>query len=82
MRNCLPDLFDAEPDLLFQLVTMLNPSVLQENGVPVYTVLQVLKNMNLIFVECDSFSFLVTIKELDPFAKKVTYVISNRIRVS
>ncbi|KAB1200329.1 Lysine-specific demethylase 5A [Morella rubra] len=41
MRKCLPDLFDAQPDLLFQLVTMLNPSVLQENGVPVYSVLQV-----------------------------------------
>ncbi|XP_022928863.1 lysine-specific demethylase 5A isoform X1 [Cucurbita moschata] len=40
MRNNLPDLFDAQPDLLFQLVTMLNPSVLQENGVPVYTVQQ------------------------------------------
>ncbi|KAF5175251.1 Lysine-specific demethylase 5b [Thalictrum thalictroides] len=40
MRKTLPDLFDAQPDLLFQLVTMLNPSVLQENGVPVYTVLQ------------------------------------------
>ncbi|KAL5718496.1 hypothetical protein ACHQM5_011393 [Ranunculus cassubicifolius] len=40
MRKCLPDLFDAQPDLLFQLVTMLNPSVLQKNGVPVYTVLQ------------------------------------------
>ncbi|KAM5572478.1 lysine-specific demethylase JMJ17 [Rosa sericea] len=40
MRNSLPDLFDAQPDLLFQLVTMLNPSVLQENGVPVYSVLQ------------------------------------------
>ncbi|KAK6251304.1 hypothetical protein SCA6_005309 [Theobroma cacao] len=40
MRNCLPDLFDAQPDLLFQLVTMLNPSVLRENGVPVYSVLQ------------------------------------------
>ncbi|XP_010695167.1 lysine-specific demethylase JMJ17 isoform X2 [Beta vulgaris subsp. vulgaris] len=40
MRSCLPDLFDAQPDLLFQLVTMLNPSVLQENGVPVYSVLQ------------------------------------------
>ncbi|XAR70302.1 hypothetical protein NMG60_11027112 [Bertholletia excelsa] len=40
MRNSLPDLFDAQPDLLFQLVTMLNPSVLLENGVPVYTVLQ------------------------------------------
>ncbi|XVF51494.1 hypothetical protein PTKIN_Ptkin04bG0189600 [Pterospermum kingtungense] len=40
MRECLPDLFDAQPDLLFQLVTMLNPSVLRENGVPVYSVLQ------------------------------------------
>ncbi|XP_065858280.1 lysine-specific demethylase JMJ17 isoform X2 [Euphorbia lathyris] len=40
MRNSLPDLFDAQPDLLFQLVTMLNPSVLQENRVPVYSVLQ------------------------------------------
>lgn len=41
MRETLPDLFDAQPDLLFQLVTMLNPSVLQENGVPVYSILQV-----------------------------------------
>ncbi|GAB2296855.1 hypothetical protein Dimus_030956 [Dionaea muscipula] len=40
MRSCLPDLFDAQPDLLFQLVTMLNPSVLVENGIPVYSVLQ------------------------------------------
>lgn len=40
MRNTLPDLFEAQPDLLFQLVTMLNPSVLQENDVPVYSVLQ------------------------------------------
>ncbi|KAM7531266.1 hypothetical protein LguiB_034676 [Lonicera macranthoides] len=40
MRDSLPDLFDAQPDLLFQLVTMLNPSVLQQNNVPVYSVLQ------------------------------------------
>ncbi|CAI9094044.1 OLC1v1029693C1 [Oldenlandia corymbosa var. corymbosa] len=40
MRNSLPDLFDAQPDLLFQLVTMLNPSVLQDSGVPVYSLLQ------------------------------------------
>ncbi|XP_073220782.1 lysine-specific demethylase JMJ17 isoform X2 [Cicer arietinum] len=40
MRSSLPDLFDAQPDLLFQLVTMLNPSVLQENEVPVYSILQ------------------------------------------
>lgn len=40
MRKTLPDLFETQPDLLFQLVTMLNPSVLQENGVSVYGVLQ------------------------------------------
>ncbi|XP_054790180.1 lysine-specific demethylase JMJ17-like isoform X2 [Prosopis cineraria] len=40
MRSSLPDLFDAQPDLLFQLVTMLNPSVLQKNGVPVYSIIQ------------------------------------------
>lgn len=40
MQKSLPDLFDAQPDLLFQLITMLNPSVLQENGVPVYSLLQ------------------------------------------
>ncbi len=41
MRNALPDLFDAQPDLLFHLVTMLSPSILQANGVPVYSVIQV-----------------------------------------
>ncbi|KAL3833496.1 hypothetical protein ACJIZ3_008232 [Penstemon smallii] len=40
MRDSLPDLFEAQPDLLFQLVTMLNPSVLQEKGVPVYSIIQ------------------------------------------
>uniref|UniRef100_A0A0E0E6R1 [Histone H3]-trimethyl-L-lysine(4) demethylase n=1 Tax=Oryza meridionalis TaxID=40149 RepID=A0A0E0E6R1_9ORYZ len=40
MRNALPDLFDAQPDLLFHLVTMLSPSILQANGVPVYSVIQ------------------------------------------
>ncbi|TVU07513.1 hypothetical protein EJB05_40869, partial [Eragrostis curvula] len=40
MRQTLPDLFDAQPDLLFHLVTMLNPSILRENNVPVYSVMQ------------------------------------------
>ena len=44
MRDTLPDLFDAQPDLLFHLVTMLNPSVLRANGVPVYSVMQVSRN--------------------------------------
>lgn len=43
MRKALPDLFEAQPDLLFQLVTMLNPSILLENGVQVYGVLQVIE---------------------------------------
>ncbi|URE27973.1 JmjC domain, hydroxylase [Musa troglodytarum] len=40
MRKTLPDLFEVQPDLLFQLVTMLNPFILLEKGVPVYSVLQ------------------------------------------
>ncbi|KAL8498431.1 hypothetical protein ACS0TY_021673 [Phlomoides rotata] len=40
MRRSLPDLFEAQPDLLFQLVTMLNPSVLRKKGVPVYSIVQ------------------------------------------
>jgi hypothetical protein len=35
-KKVMPDLFAAQPDLLMQLVTMLNPRVLQAHGVPVY----------------------------------------------
>ncbi|KAI3748827.1 hypothetical protein L6452_12205 [Arctium lappa] len=42
MQNGLPDLFDAQPDLPFQLVRMPNPSALQEHNVLVYSVLQIL----------------------------------------
>lgn len=31
-----PDLFEAQPDLLYQLVTLMNPSRLREAGVRVY----------------------------------------------
>jgi [histone H3]-trimethyl-L-lysine4 demethylase len=31
-----PDLFEAQPDLLFQLVTLMNPQRLKEAGVQVY----------------------------------------------
>lgn len=41
MQRSFPDMFAAQPDLLFQLVTMLNPAVLRKHGVPVYTTLQV-----------------------------------------
>ena len=41
MHKMFPDLFEAQPDLLFQLVTMLNPKVLHDNNVPVCTTIQV-----------------------------------------
>jgi hypothetical protein len=40
MKRSFPDMFAAQPDLLFQLVTMLHPAVLRKHGVPVYTTLQ------------------------------------------
>lgn len=40
MKDAVPELFQAHPDLLFMLVTMLPPRVLAEHNVPVYTCLQ------------------------------------------
>ncbi|KAE8613565.1 hypothetical protein XENTR_v10007759 [Xenopus tropicalis] len=36
MRTLAPELFETQPDLLHQLVTIMNPNVLMEHGVPVY----------------------------------------------
>lgn len=36
MHDALPHLFEAAPDLLYQLVTMLSPTQLKERGVPVH----------------------------------------------
>uniref|UniRef100_A0A8C8SDB6 Lysine-specific demethylase 5A n=1 Tax=Pelusios castaneus TaxID=367368 RepID=A0A8C8SDB6_9SAUR len=36
MRELAPELFESQPDLLHQLVTIMNPNVLTEHGVPVY----------------------------------------------
>eukprot|EP00250_Pteridium_aquilinum_P019210 c24343_g1_i1 orf=340-6093(+) len=49
MHKTFPDLFEAQPDLLFQLVTMLNPKVLRENDVPVYTTIQERGNFVITF---------------------------------
>ena len=38
MRNAVPDLFEKQPDLLFQLVTLLQPDQLRKAGVNVYAV--------------------------------------------
>ncbi|KTG33293.1 hypothetical protein cypCar_00011405 [Cyprinus carpio] len=34
MKNLAPELFESQPDLLHQLVTIMNPNVLMEHGVP------------------------------------------------
>ncbi|EEH60507.1 JmjN/JmjC protein, partial [Micromonas pusilla CCMP1545] len=36
MRRRLPHLFEAQPDLLHSLVTILSPKVLRDEGIPVY----------------------------------------------
>jgi len=38
MREAVPELFESQPDLLFQLVTLLPPDVLKNAGVNVYAV--------------------------------------------
>jgi histone demethylase JARID1 len=40
MREAVPDLFASEPNLLFQLVTMIPPQLLVTHNVPVYTSVQ------------------------------------------
>ncbi|CAM6090958.1 unnamed protein product [Calypogeia fissa] len=49
MRSSFPDLFQAQPDLLFQLVTMLKPTVLRDNGVPVCMTVQEPRNFVITF---------------------------------
>lgn len=36
MKSAAPELFQSQPDLLHQLVTIMNPNVLMDAGVPVY----------------------------------------------
>lgn len=38
MKRAAPELFDQQPDLLFQLVTLMSPGHLKENGCHVYAV--------------------------------------------
>ncbi|KAI9760536.1 MAG: hypothetical protein M4579_001621 [Chaenotheca gracillima] len=38
MRNAVPELFETQPDLLFQLVTLLPPDQLRKAGVRVYAI--------------------------------------------
>jgi predicted methyltransferase len=41
MKQQMPELFRAEPDLMLKLVTMLSPTLLIANGVPVHRCHQV-----------------------------------------
>ncbi|XP_043944415.1 lysine-specific demethylase 5A [Protopterus annectens] len=36
MKKLAPELFEIQPDLLHQLVTIMNPNILMEHGVPVF----------------------------------------------
>ncbi|XP_041953947.1 lysine-specific demethylase 5B-B isoform X1 [Alosa sapidissima] len=36
MRKLAPELFESQPDLLHQLVTIMNPNTLMSHGVPIY----------------------------------------------
>lgn len=36
MKSAAPELFHSQPDLLHQLVTIMNPNILMSAGVPVY----------------------------------------------
>uniref|UniRef100_A0A8C8EGF1 [histone H3]-trimethyl-L-lysine(4) demethylase n=1 Tax=Oncorhynchus tshawytscha TaxID=74940 RepID=A0A8C8EGF1_ONCTS len=36
MRKLAPELFESQPDLLHQLVTIMNPNTLMNHGVPIY----------------------------------------------
>ncbi|XP_051532349.1 lysine-specific demethylase 5B-like isoform X1 [Myxocyprinus asiaticus] len=36
MKNLAPELFESQPDLLHQLVTIMNPNVLMDHGLPIY----------------------------------------------
>ncbi|XP_061340841.1 lysine-specific demethylase JMJ14-like [Gastrolobium bilobum] len=40
MKKHLPDLFEEQPNLLNELVTLLSPSILKSEGVPVYRTVQ------------------------------------------
>jgi hypothetical protein len=35
MKKLTPELFESQPDLLHQLVTIMNPNILMSHGVPV-----------------------------------------------
>lgn len=76
MRKTFPDLFDTQPDLLFQLVTMLNPSVLQENGVSVSGALQVQYNIAIYICKCEqacfAFFFFLSFSHLSKSSESLT----------
>lgn len=53
-RTALPELFAKQPDVLFHLVTMLSPRILQAAGVPVYSISQVIFISSYKHSSCES----------------------------
>eukprot|EP00656_Telonema_subtile_P050650 TRINITY_DN6616_c0_g1_i4.p1 TRINITY_DN6616_c0_g1~~TRINITY_DN6616_c0_g1_i4.p1 ORF type:complete len:1738 (+),score=444.60 TRINITY_DN6616_c0_g1_i4:156-5369(+) len=51
MRSQMPELFQRQPDLLFQIATMLSPRVLLQQGVPVCRAIQQPGNFIITFPE-------------------------------
>lgn len=47
MKKLAPELFESQPDLLHQLVTIMNPNTLMAHGVPVCVYMAVLPALML-----------------------------------
>lgn len=57
MKKLAPELFESQPDLLHQLVTIMNPNTLMAHGVPVcWTLLLPLTQPSFI---CTEFHFML-----------------------
>lgn len=50
MRKLAPELFDSQPDLLHQLVTIMNPNTLMAHGVPVCVFLWLLSHALMLLI--------------------------------
>lgn len=56
MKKLAPELFESQPDLLHQLVTIMNPNTLMNNGIPVIcsqSTLNYLTKTKSLSTECD-----------------------------
>jgi len=52
MKKLAPELFESQPDLLHQLVTIMNPNTLMAHGVPVCWTPALLPDSALFHLHC------------------------------